>query len=600
MTEMRQSVFSIVPPGASRLVSIVGSPIERLLGLTTLSRRYRNLPVASSPQDFIESAFEDLHIRLQVDTADLDRVPVSGSTVVVANHPYGGIDGMALALLLLSVRPDVKVMANFVLGRIPELRDLFLLVDPFETRTSPRRSLAGLRQAFRWVQEGHLLAVFPAGEVAHFDLRERCVTDPPWLPTVGRIVRRADCAVVPTFFGGHNGPLFQLAGFLHPKLRTAMLPREFLARQRATVRVFVGQALGTAVTRTWSTDDEAVDCLRRRVEVLAVRASVHETAVQPRRTPKGAAALAPPIEADILCSEVEALPPTAELAAGGEQRVFLADADQIPNLLLELGRLRELTFREVGEGTGRRIDLDRFDQTYRHLFIWHRGRREVVGAYRVGSTEHLKAHERAENLYTSTLFRFNKQLFTAMGPALELGRSFIRPEYQRSFSGLMLLWKGIGRLVADDPSHATLFGPVSISAEYHTESQQLMAAFLKQNSYAHPWARWVRPRSPFRRRPSRAIRIGAADLVDLEEVSQFIAEIEADGKGVPILLRQYLKLGGRLLGFNIDPNFSNVLDVLIMVDLRQTESNVLARYMGREGADRFLTGQRQKDSPARS
>jgi putative hemolysin len=256
--------------------------------------------------------------------------------------------------------------------------------------------------------------------------------------------------------------------------------------------------------------------------------------------------------------------------------------------------LREITFRAVGEGTGRALDIDSFDQRYRHLFIWHRERREVVGAYRVGVSERLLAAEGISGLYTSTLFRFDRRLFDHMGPALELGRSFIRLEYQRSFSGLLLLWKGVGRLVVDQPEHAVLFGPVSISASYRKASQQLIAAFLKQNAYRHAASRWVRSRTPFRGRTTHGLHRVVPELRDLDEVSAFIADLEVDRKGIPILLRQYLKVGGRLLGFNVDPAFSNVLDVLVMVDLRTTPEKILARYLGIEGAASFLAHHRRR------
>ena len=268
--------------------------------------------------------------------------------------------------------------------------------------------------------------------------------------------------------------------------------------------------------------------------------------------------------------------------------MFYAEPEQIPGVLREIGRLREVTFRAVGEGTGREIDLDEFDERYRHLFVWDRKAEQVVGAYRIGHTEELIRSRGAAGLYTSTLFDFEPRLFESMGPALEMGRSFVRPEYQKSLSGMMLLWKGIGRYVLLDPRNATLFGPVSISADYTSASQQLMVSFLEQNRYAHDWSRWVHPHEPCRPDRKRDYRSGLEHLRNLDDVSSFIAEIEADQKGVPILLKQYLRLGGRLLGFNVDPEFSNVLDVLIMVDLRRTPARTLARYMGREGSRAFF------------
>ena len=222
----------------------------------------------------------------------------------------------------------------------------------------------------------------------------------------------------------------------------------------------------------------------------------------------------------------------------------------------------------------------------RHMFIWNHKEHEVVGAYRIGLTDEL-LQRGIPGLYTSTLFNYKPQLFEMMGPALEMGRSFIRPEYQKSYVGLMLLWKGIGQFVLRHPRCATLFGPVSISAGYQSASQRLIVSFLEQNKFAHEGSRWVRPRTPAR--PALPGTPGVSQLRNLEDVSSFISEIEADHKGVPVLLKQYLRLGGQLLGFNVDPDFSDVLDVLIMVDLRRTDPKILRRYMGRKGASQFLS-----------
>ncbi len=583
----RHSVFNL-GENPALLDLIWRVPLERMLGLKELDREYLELPEGESVLDFLEGVFERFGIRIDIAGDGLDKVPREDSAVVVSNHPFGGIEGLALALLLLTLRPDVRILANFMLGRIPELREIFLLVDPFEDKAAAGRSLAGLRGAHRWLADGGLLVVFPAGEVASLDLRQRAVIDPPWTETVDRLVTKAQCPVIPAYFAGHNGPLFQLAGLVHPLLRTAMLPRELLARRGRPLKVCIGSPVKYSDLRAFETGEARMDFLRRRTEILGERLPLPPEPMQPRRTPNSPATLIGAVDRTLLEAEVAALPREDLLVRSGPQEVWIADGKSIPAILQEMGRLRELTFREVGEGTGRELDLDHFDQVYRHLFIWHREDREVVGAYRIGCTDTLLAEDGLDGLYTSTLFRYHHKLFDAMGTALEMGRSFIQPRYQKSFAGLLLLWKGIGRFVVQNPECTTLFGAVSISADYRSSSQQLMAAFLKQNTYNHPWSKWVHARSPFKERPSRVIRRGVADLKGLEDVSRFIAEIEADHKGMPILLRQYLKLGGRLLGFNVDPDFSDVLDVLVMVDLRETPAKTLARYMGRVGASTFL------------
>ncbi|HKJ89070.1 MAG TPA: GNAT family N-acyltransferase, partial [Gammaproteobacteria bacterium] len=288
---------------------------------------------------------------------------------------------------------------------------------------------------------------------------------------------------------------------------------------------------------------------------------------------------------------VALLGPRQRLAAAGNLEVYRAEARQIPYLLLELGRLREMTFRGVDEGTGRPFDLDEFDNHYTHLFAWNRAKREVVGAYRLGrvdpGTEGFPGR-----LYTSTLFAYGADFLRRLGPALELGRSFVRPEYQRQFAPLLLLWKGIGAFVAENPRYRTLFGPVSITREYSRLSRELLTTALAENCLLPDLARLVHPRTPVRRRPLSAPGCDPRMLrslgADLDAATELIAEIDPASGGMPVLLRHYLGLGGRVVAFNLDRAFSDVIDALVVVDLRQTDPRVLARYLGRRKADEFL------------
>jgi putative hemolysin len=593
--------LDLMPAGSVRRQAfrVVRPHLERMLGLAWMDDIYRARPEGCRGADFAAWTLEAMGVPLRVAESDLDRIPGSGPVVVVANHPFGGVDGLALARLVCSRRKDVKILANYFLGRIPELRDLFLFVDPFGGPDSTRANLGALRQALAWLREGGVLAVFPAGEVAHLHLRPRRVQDPPWLPTAASLVRRARCPVVPVFFPGRNGWAFQAAGLAHPRLRTALLGRELMRRSGTPIEARVGRPIPFKQLAGIRRIDRLTAYLRSRTYILRERLPASEGAVQPRVTPRKVRPVAAQPPAAILAAEVERLPPENLLVDAGAEAVYVATAPEIPNLLCEIGRQREIAFREVGEGTGRESDLDEFDRTYRHLFVWSRENRDVVGAYRLGLTDSILRSGGLDGLYTSTLFAFKPRLFEAMGPALEMGRSFIRSEYQKSYAGLMLLWKGIGQFVLRHPAHATLFGPVSISADYRSASQRLIVSFLEQNKYAHAWSRWVRPRTATRPGRADGYALSPDQLRDLDDVSSFIAEIEADPKGVPILLKQYLKLGGRLLGFNVDPEFSNVLDVLIMVDLRRTEPKILGRYMGREEAARFLAGHRV-DSQSRA
>ena len=248
-----------------------------------------------------------------------------------------------------------------------------------------------------------------------------------------------------------------------------------------------------------------------------------------------------------------------------------------------------MTFRGAGEGTGKSRDLDSFDDYYSHVLLWNRAKRELVGAYRAGNTAEILRERGIAGLYTSTLFRYDPRIFEKLGPALELGRSFVRPEYQRQYAPLLLLWKGIAQLVATRPQTPVLFGAVSVSNDYNESSREMIYRFFEERMRADDLAGLVEPRHPFRSNPLRRwdCRSLCRALRDLDELSQPIADVEADGKGLPILLRQYSKIGGKMIGFNVDRKFSNVLDGLVVVDLRQTEPAVLERYMGRDAARAF-------------
>ena len=291
-------------------------------------------------------------------------------------------------------------------------------------------------------------------------------------------------------------------------------------------------------------------------------------------------AVAPRGLAAAIDANIAAIGSSLMLESGAFQ-VYCATADDLPAILPEIGRLRELTFRAAGEGTGFARDVDRFDQRYQHLFVWDRMRREIAGAYRVGATDVL-----GDDLYTRTLFDYGESLLRQVGPALELGRSFVAPDYQRDFSPLLLLWKGIARLVARQPHYRRLFGVVSISDRYDTVSRQLLVKFLQATRFDADLGRLVRARNP--PPPPRSESMEAFTVERLEHVSALVRQIEPDGKDIPVLLRQYLKLNAKLLGFTVDASFGNVLDGLILVDLDRVEPSILSRYMGKSALDTFV------------
>lgn len=580
----------IVPNLGQPAAAIARGFIERALSLDGIREVYSDAVHRRSIGPFSDNVLDALGVSIDIAEADIARIPLEGGLVVVANHPYGAVEGLALISLLASVRSDVRILANSILHHIPQLHEQLIFVDPFGSRDAARGNIRGIRQAIEWVKQGGVLALFPAGEVSHLNLRRREVRDSAWSGTIARIIRSTSSPVLPLYFEGRNGALFQMMGLIHPRLRTAMLPRELLNKRGHVLGARIGNMIPFDRLRQLG-DTTMMGYLRERTYLLGERSTkvAHRrsmaTPFTVRREPVAAAA-----PREIVMGEIDTLPARQLLLEHGPFQVYFATAEQIPHTLTEIGRLREITFRAVGEGSGKELDLDRFDHLYHHLFVRQREDREIVGAYRIGQVDRIVEWFGPDGLYTRTLFRYPSTLLERMGPALELGRSFVQPKYQKSYNPLMLLWKGIGHYVVQHPHCRTLFGPVSISDTYSATSQRIMAAFLKTHTYDNYLGPLVKPRTPFRwgKRERDLDKTIVSLAPNIDDLATLVKEIENDDRGVPVLLRQYLKLGGRLLGLNLDPDFSDVLDALICVDLTQAEHGVLERYMGKEGARKFL------------
>lgn len=561
----------------------------RFLGIEEAASTYRALQSMDAAQPLEERLLTHLGVNVCASKADIERIPRSGATLVIANHPSGLLDGAVLATILRRIRSDVRLLANEALARIPELRDLIIGVDPSSTKSAARRNHKALRELIDHLEHGGMAVVFPAGEVAHFQLGHLRVTDPQWRTGLARVLavamrRKCAPAIVPVHVSGGNSAAFQAGGLVHAGLRTAMLARELWNKRHARIDVRIGKGIDAARVLAIPTDEERMRYLRWRTYLLANRNEFKPRTRAPllaRRQNQAAEPVpAGPGSAE-LATEVASIQAHRKLIESGDFSVFLAPAGEIPRLLDEIGRLREITFRGAGEGTGRARDLDRFDAHYLHLFVWNSARREIAGAYRLAGTDRAGL----DGMYTATLFRFDDRFLRALGPALELGRSFVRQEYQKGFAPLLLLWKGIGKYVAANPRYKRLFGPVSISNEYQSLSRELMISFLEKSASIPCWTHLVSGRN--------APRLPRAESFcrDLDELSDLVSDIEPNHAGIPVLLRQYLRLGGKLLGFNVDPEFSDALDGLIVVDLTHAERKLLDRYLGREEAQQFLLAQ---------
>jgi putative hemolysin len=566
---------------------------EHLLSINKINRIHQSCPAGIDAKAFCRFCLTQLGVDYAITEEEIATIPRKGPLVIMANHPFGGIEGIILAEILLQTRPDVRILGNYLLTRIPALAPLIIPVDPIHPRQSAIANARALKSAMDWVADGGTLLTFPSGEVSHFNLKTAKVADPPWSPHIAKLVMRTRAKVVPVHIRGRNSLLFNAMGVIHPRLRTLLLPRELTNKSGSTIQLTMGHPIHWRKLTDFATAEEVADFLRLNAELLKHRKShcAKWTAFNFPRPAKGRSGkqIVAPVPKDILLREIDALPGSAQLVVQKEFRVYLTTAHQSPSIMREIGRLREISFRDVGEGTGQRLDIDGFDDHYLQLFLWNAEAQEIAGAYRIGRSDRILKSIGRSGLYSTTLFNYRPQFFHHLGNTLELGRSFIRTEYQKKFGCLAILWRGIGEFVARNCQYRYLFGPVSISQNYHTISKNLIVAFLRHNTMDPNLSPMVKPRKPvkIRKSVSRAAPLGRLEKNAIGEISMLVSEIEQDNKGVPTLIKHYLKLNGQFLAFNLDKDFANVIDGLVWVDLLKTDEKIIERFLGARGMRDF-------------
>lgn len=560
LNQVRSTLFPPLP--------LSGSPLSKALAFDeVLSIRDQAAAVAGH-ETFFDSALRLLNIGWHAKCEELAQIPATGPVVVVANHPHGLVDGLVLGSLLAPIRRDVKFLANSLLSGVAP-PDSMIPVNPFEDEGQTTGNAAALRQSLRWLNGGGTLVVFPAGEVAALDLSSRSVREPDWKETAARLALFSGATTVPVRIDGFNGPVFHLAGLVHPSMRTALLPRELVNKRGRNIHVTIGVPVSHKRLSDCSGTSRPTSYLRWRVNALRPAEAGLRAKLQKIKPP-----VATQSAGELIAKEVERLPEGAQVLETSDWQVICTDADRIPQAILEIGRLREISFRAAGEGSGKSRDLDAYDRHYRHLLLWNKSDRRIGGAYRLAFTCDVAASQGARGLYTGSLFRFKREFFDALGPAMELGRSFVRLEYQKEFAPLLLLWRGIGGVLKRRPETRALFGAVSISAVYRPESRALIASFLRAHHWRSDLAAMVSPKSPWMLAPDTCV-----PQRDERDLSDALKELEPDLKTMPVLLRQYLNLGGRVLALSRDGRFSDVLDALVAVDIHGIPARSVSRYL---------------------
>jgi putative hemolysin len=529
--------------------------------------------------EFVDKILETIGVSIEFDADDLKNIPKTGGFIAIANHPYGGVEGLALVKLLCTVRPESKVMVNFLLKLIPNLSEFFIAVNPFEN-VQHSSSISGLKTTFDLLKQGTPIGIFPAGEVSTFSLDKQEITDRLWHPIVGKLIARAKVPVVPIYFHGNNGVLFNILSFIHPTLRTAKLPSEFLNKQGLKIKVRIGRPINIEDISYKNNTNKLLDFLRARTYALGTGLDQERKLFNPinlfkiSKKPKPIITETPRAE---LVEEIEQLE-GFRVWTEKNYEVYISPTANIPKILREIGRLREMTFRAVGEGTNKKIDLDNYDIYYQHLFIWDKDLQNIVGAYRIGKGDQILDTMGRRGFYLSELFKIKEPFYPYLRQGIELGRSWVRKEYQQKPLPLFLLWKGILKYLLDNPQYRYMFGPVSISNNFSTFSKSLIVDYITRNHFDYDLAHYVKPKNKFKADLSPMdtdLLTGSSDT--LKDLDSLISDIENSHIKIPVMLRQYLNLNAKIISFNIDPKFSDCLDGFLVVDMQNIPPEMLEK-----------------------
>jgi putative hemolysin len=525
---------------------------------------------------FVDKVLQILGIKIEIDEKDFKNIPKESAFIAVANHPYGGIEGLILLKLLNTVRPESKLMANFILNKVPSLNKFLVPVNPFEN-IDHSSSISGLKATLSLLNNGTPIGIFPAGEVSTYKIKQQKVTDKQWHPVVGKIISKAKVTVLPVYFHGNNGLLFNLLSLIHPTLRTAKLASELFNKNGNIIKVRIGKPIAYADIHNNTNANSVLQYLRAKTYALGVENE--KKIFNPRslfKITKKVSNVITAVDENLLAQEVDILRAQHLVCTEKNFEVFITPTTLIPNIIQEIGRLREITFRGVGEGTNKSIDLDSYDIYYQHLFIWDSETQQIVGAYRIGRGDDIYYSYGKKGFYLNELFKIKPEFSNVLKNSLELGRSWIRKEYQLKPLPLFLLWKGILKYVMANPQYKYLVGPVSISNNFSNVSKSLIVNFVYNNHFDAAMADLVKPRKKFKVDLSTIdAEILTAGSDNLKSLDSLISEIETTHIKIPVLLRQYISLNAKIICFNIDPKFSNSLDGFLVLDIENIPTDMV-------------------------
>ncbi|MFK5880163.1 MAG: lysophospholipid acyltransferase family protein [Flavobacteriaceae bacterium] len=562
--------------------TFVGWLLMKILRISTINKLY-NRNKHLSDLAFFDALLDDLQIKFEIPEEDLERIPKEGAFITISNHPLGGIDGILLLKFLVKRRPDYRIIANFLLHRIEPMKPYIMPVNPFENRKDAKSSMAGIKEALMHIRDNKPLGIFPAGEVSTY--RDgKLLVDKPWEEGAIKLIKKANVPIIPIYFHAKNSRLFYVLSKISDTFRTAKIPSEVLSQKQRIIKVRIGKPISIKDQNQYENIEDFHEFIRKKTYMLAnpFEEEPKTISAPTLKFPKEPKEVVKQGNVQSFIDEVDALREAdSRMMESKNYEVFFASADKIPNLLQEIGRLREITFRDVGEGTNNEIDLDDFDQEYHHLFLWDSKENVLVGAYRMGLGVDIFEKYGIEGFYVQTLFKFDEELHKMMSQTIDIGRAFIIKEYQQKPMPLFFLWKGIIHVTLRYPKHKYLTGGVSISNQFSNFSKSLMIEFMKSHYYDPYIAQYIHPKKEYKVKLKDADRdfVFDATQADLKKFDKVIDELEPGNLRMPVLIKKYIKQNAKLVAFNVDPKFNNAIDGLIFLRIADIPESTVGPVM---------------------
>lgn len=560
---------------AGRWITSIAYKLFELEEVNRIHTKY----VDSTGPDFSAHVLEEVGVSYEIPEEQLARIPADGGFITVSNHHFGSLDGMILSSVVGKARPDYKILTTFLLALIPCLKDTFIGVNNFSSGGA--QSISGIRTALGHIADGHPLGLFPAGEVGTWQRgknrtalgKKKVVEDIPWAHNVIKLVKKSGFPVIPIYFEGENSRLFHILGMIHPRLRTARLVKEMLNKRGTVIKVRIGAPIPASEIAEFDVPSLG-SYLRSRCYALEeqCKGETREEVVHNYGIP-----VADPVPPELIHKEIEGLGDHI-LYETGDYRAYLLKKEDAPYLMKELFRLREESFRRVGEGTGKPEDTDKYDDYYHQMIVWNIPNGDIVGAYRLGfGPEIMAAHGGIEGFYSDSLIKYGPKAKEYLPISMELGRSFVAERYQREVIPLKLLLTGLAVAAYRNPEIQYYTGPVSISSDMPGFYQSLAVHYLMRD-YKMPDAEEIaKPSHPFR---AEFLRVDPDQLLQFPKdgIDYFDRLISAisDGKyRLPVLVRKYFSCNAKAVCFNVDPDFENSLDCTIFLKHSDFPENTL-------------------------